>query len=737
MMPIRPLRCGLSIAGFVFVLVTGARASDAQAARTDQPLPIVPAPVRAVRQPGHFGLSGGTVIRVDRTTQELGHVLAGTLAPATGLRLAVSPGQSAQVSRASSAIVLRTDATLLPKLGPEGYRLEVTPRRVTIAGGAEAGVFYGIQTLRQLLPVEIFRKSRVPHVEWNVPCVTVEDYPRFVWRGAMIDVSRHFMPREFVEKFIDLLALHKMNTFHWHLTDDQGWRLEVRKYPRLTDIGAWRKETVIGRPGRDEAQVAYDGERHGGYYTQADVREVVEYARERFVTIVPEIEMPGHSQAAIAAYPKLGNTDDAPDVSRTWGVHKNILNPEDATIHFMQDVLTEVMEIFPGRFIHIGGDEADKTQWRASERVQARIKALGLQDEREMQSWFIRQMDAFLAAHGRRLIGWDEILEGGLAPGAAVMSWHGVAGGVTAARAGHDVVMAPTTHTYFDYYQSQDRQSEPLAIGGFLPLEKVYAFEPIPAELDAQLAKHVLGAQGQMWTEYMKGPKQLEYMTFPRAAALAEVVWTPPERKDFADFTKRLDIHAQRLKMLDVAHHPVQTSGDEWTPLFNGKDLSGWHLLKKDGSNGWVVADGVYLNTPPSTDIQTDAEYNDFDLHVEFKVIAGATGNSGVYLRDKYEIQIFDSFGKPPTDSGCGALYRRIAPAVNASRPAGEWQTFDISFIGRRLTVIHNGQKVLDAVDVGPMGTGAASKRADGPGPLRLQGDHDAVAFRNVRIRRR
>lgn len=743
MMPIRPPCHVLPAAASVFVLVIlaiGARAYGAQAASPDPPLTVVPAPVRASRQPGHFGLSARTVIRVDRTTHELGHGLADALAPATGLHLAVSSGRGPQGSHDSGAIVLRTDATLLPKLGPEGYRLDVTPRRVAITGGAAAGVFYGIQTLRQLLPVEIFRKSRVPHVEWNVPCVSVEDYPRFVWRGAMMDVSRHFMPREFVEKFIDLLALHKMNTFHWHLTDDQGWRLEVRKYPRLTDVGAWRKETVLGRPGRDEAQTAYDDERHGGYYTQADVREVVEYARERFVTIVPEIEMPGHSQAAIAAYPALGNTDAAPDVSRTWGVHKNILNAEDATIHFMQDVLAEVMEIFPGRFIHVGGDEADKTQWRASGRVQSRIKALGLQDEREMQSWFIRQMDAFLAAHGRRLIGWDEILEGGLAPGAAVMSWHGVAGGITAARAGHDVVMAPTTHTYFDYYQSQDRQSEPLAIGGFLPLEKVYAFEPIPPELDARLAKHVLGAQGQIWTEYIKGPKQVEYMAFPRAAALAEVVWTPPARKDFADFAKRLDTHARRLTAFDVAQRPSateQTSGIDWTPLFNGKDLTGWHLRKPDGPNGWIVADGIYLNTPPSTDIQTDAEYNDFDLHVEFKVIPGATGNSGVYLRDKYEIQILDSFGKPPTDSGCGALYRRIAPAVNASRPAGEWQTFDISFIGRRLTVIHNGQKVLDAVDVGPMGTGAAGKRPDGPGPLRLQGDHDAVAFRNLRIHRR
>src|SRR5262249_20440275 len=307
---------------------------------------------------------------------------------------------------------------------------------------------------RQLLPADVFRKSRMGHVEWTMPCVSIEDRPRFGWRGLMIDTSRHFMPKEFVEKFIDLLALHKMNIFHWHLTDDQGWRLAIRRYPRLTEVGAWRKETVVGRPSRGDTQNHYDGERHGGYYTQEDVREVVEYARERFVTVVPEIEMPGHSQAAIAAYPELGNTNEKLEVSKTWGVHQNILNPEESTIHFMQDVLTEVMELFPGRYVHIGGDEADKTQWRASERGQANNKKLGLGDEHEMQSWFVRQMDAFLTAHSRRLIGWDEILEGGLAPGAAVMSWRGVAGGVTAARAGHDVVMAPTTHTYFDYYQS-------------------------------------------------------------------------------------------------------------------------------------------------------------------------------------------------------------------------------------------------------------------------------------------
>jgi hexosaminidase len=734
MMTIDRARVSLFLGSTLLVLVP---ATQAYSAVADPPVSIIPQPVRLTRQPGQFHLTADAVIVVMRGTSDLGYVLADALAPATGFHLPVTPGAS---THPAGTIILRTDAALMSGLGPEGYRLTVTPRGVTIDGAAAAGVFYGIQTLRQLLPIEIFRRAPTAQTDWSLPCVSIEDRPRFQWRGAMLDTSRHFMPREFIEKFIDLLALHKMNTFHWHLTDDQGWRLEIRRYPLLTAIGAWRSETVVGRPSRDESQNVYDGERHGGFYTQNDIREIVEYARERFVTIVPEVEMPGHSQAAIAAYPELGCVSDRLDVSRKWGVHQHILNPDDSTVHFMQGVLTEVMELFPGRFVHIGGDEADKTEWRGSDRVQSRIRSLGLQDEREMQSWFVRQMDTFLTAHDRRLIGWDEILEGGLAPGAAVMSWRGVEGGIAAARAGHDVVMAPTTNTYFDYYQSQDRQSEPLAIGGFLPLEKVYAFDPVPAELDPDAARHVLGAQGQIWTEYIKGPKRVEYMTFPRLVALAEVVWTPPDRKDLADFTARLETHLRRLSALDVSYRALPSVTQPtpgWKPLFNGKDLTGWHLRRKDGPNGWTVGDGVYLNTPPSTDLQTDEEYNDFDLHVEFKVVPGGTGNSGVYLRDKYEVQIFDSFGKPASDSGCGALYRRIAPAVNASRPPGEWQTFDITFIGRRLTVVHNGQTVLDGVDVGPMGTGAASNRPDAPGPLRLQGDHDAVAFRNVRIRPR
>jgi hexosaminidase len=364
------------------------------------------------------------------------------------------------------------------------------------------------------------------------------------------------MPKEFVKKYIDLLALHKLNMFHWHLTEDQGWRIEIKQYPKLTAIGSCRKETLVGRQQGDQSQWRFDATPHCGFYTQEDAREIVAHAKARYIEVVPEIEMPGHAVAAIAAYPELGVTGEPMEVATHWGVFSDIFNADPATIKFLQNVLTEVMAIFPGRYIHVGGDEADKAKWKASPRIQARIKELGVADEHGLQSWFIRQMDAFLTSKGRRLVGWDEILEGGLAENAVVMSWRGVKGGIEAARAGHDVVMAPTTHTYLDYYQSKDQTKEPLAIGGFLPLETVYGYEPIPAELESQFTKHVLGAQAQVWTEYLPNPKRVEYMAYPRLTALAEVVWTPRERKDYANYLQRLKQHLRRLEALDVAFRP-------------------------------------------------------------------------------------------------------------------------------------------------------------------------------------
>ena len=515
---------------------------------------VIPRPVTLTPAAGRFRLTSGTVIWTDAASVAIGRQLARYIEPATGFTFVVRTSGTPP----ANAIVLRRDASLR-RLGPEGYALEVRPGRVTARASEAAGLFYAVQTIRQLLPPEIFREAPVEGVTWEIPALRIEDQPRFRWRGGHLDVGRHFMPKEFVKKYIDVLALHKMNIFHWHLTEDQGWRLEIRKYPRLTEVGAWRRETIVGRQRAypDSTHWRFDSEPHGGFYTQEDAREIVAYAKARFVTVVPEIEMPGHAVAAIAAYPELGVTGEPLAVATRWGIFSDILNAEPGTVRFMQHVLSEVMEIFPGTYIHIGGDEAEKTKWRASPRIQERIRELGLKDEHELQSWFIRQMDAFLSSHGRRLVGWDEILEGGLAPNATVMSWRGTKGGIEAARAGHDVVMAPTTHTYFDYYQSLDTLAEPIAIGGFLPLDTVYAFDPMPAELEPEHAAHILGGQGQLWTEYMKTPKKVEYMAFPRLTALAEALWTPKERKDFADFRARLTAHLRRLEALDVSFRPL------------------------------------------------------------------------------------------------------------------------------------------------------------------------------------
>ncbi len=524
-----------------------------------QTVSIIPAPVSVRTDAGHFTLNASTVIWTDPTGAPVAHQLARYLEPATGLTLRVEVGGTVP----GGAITMRRDPSLT-RVGAEGYSLAVRSSGVDARAPELAGLFYAVQTIRQLLPPDILRDAPAvtgSTTEWSMPAVTIEDHPRFAWRGGHLDSARHFMPKEFVKKYIDLLALHKLNTFHWHLTDDQGWRIEIKAYPRLTEIGSCRKETIVGRQSRNETQWKFDGTRHCGFYTQDDLREIVAYAKARYITIVPEIEMPGHAVAAIAAYPELGVTGDPMDVATHWGVFSDIFNAEPATIAFLQNVLTEVTQIFPDRYIHIGGDEADKAKWKTSARIQARIKELDAGDEHGLQSWFIRQMDSFLASKGRRLVGWDEILEGGLAENAVVMSWRGVDGGVAAARAGHEVVMTPTSHTYFDYYQSKDQAHEPLAIGGFLPLETVYAYEPIPEELEPQFASHVLGAQGQVWTEYMPTPKQVEYMAFPRLAALAEVVWSPKEVRDYSDFVKRLQAHLARLQALDVNYRPIADPG--------------------------------------------------------------------------------------------------------------------------------------------------------------------------------
>ena len=466
------------------------------------------------------------------------------LRASTGLELPV-------VSREAADIVISSDASL----PPEGYRLTVRPDAVRIQAADAAALFYAFQSTRQLLPPEVEREGIRPDVDWSLPAVEVLDYPRFSYRGLMLDVSRHFFEVRFVKRFIDLMARYKFNRFHWHLTDDQGWRIAIDAYPRLTEVGAWRRETAVGN-NRDP--YVGDGVPHGGFYTQDQIREVLDYAAERFVTVIPEIEMPGHSTAALAAYPEFGCRPGPYEVPTSWGIKKDIYSPSAATFGFLEDVLTEVMQLFPSEYIHIGADEVPKDQWKASSLAQDVIAREGLADEDELQSWFIRRMESFLNANGRRLIGWDEILEGGLAPNATVMSWRDMRGGVEAARQGHDVIMTPKDYVYLDYYQG-DPATEPLAgrVGYTIPLDTVYGFEPIPDELTEREARHVLGAQGNVWTEFIGSPEHVEYMTYPRALALSEVVWSPKARRSIDGFYRRLNANIEHLDALGVKYRPL------------------------------------------------------------------------------------------------------------------------------------------------------------------------------------
>ncbi len=502
---------------------------------------IIPKPVLTELRKGSFVINSNTSIYniyKDPEIEQIISIFSSDVNRATGIDI-----KSAITKAMKNQIILNLD--IHDDLHPEGYIMKVTPAMIFISSPTVQGLFHGLQSLKQL----IFTSAASQDKGIPVPALKITDYPRFSWRGMHLDVGRYFMSKDSVIRYIDFLALYKFNKFHWHLTEDQGWRIEIRKYPKLTETGAWRKETIIGHL-KDTPRV-YDGIPHGGYYTQEEIREVVEYAADRFITVIPEIEMPGHAQAAIASYPHLGVTGKPVEVKTEWGISNIIFNPVEETFRFLEDVLEEVLELFPSEFIHIGGDEAKKDQWKASPAVQKQIRELGLKDEDELQSWFIRRIEKFLSERGRRLIGWDEILEGGLAPNATVMSWRGIKGGIEAAEMGHDVVMSPTTHCYLDYYQS-DPENEPLAIGGFLPLEKVYSYEPVPEELDAEKAKHILGAQGNVWTEYMKTFRDVEYMAFPRMTAIAEVVWSQPESKDYIDFSNRLKMHVPLFEALDI-----------------------------------------------------------------------------------------------------------------------------------------------------------------------------------------
>ncbi|MFE5111501.1 beta-N-acetylhexosaminidase [Streptomyces sp. NPDC056663] len=515
---------------------------------------LIPAPV-SVGDQGRCGflMDRATTITGQDGTESTERWLRSTLGAAFGLSL--PPGAEGK----DNTILLRID----PALEPEGYRLSTgTGQSVVITGGSPAGVFWGAQTLRQLLGPEAFRRAPVSDgVRASVPFADIEDRPRFSWRGMMLDVSRHFLPKDDVLRYLDLLAAHKLNVFHFHLTDDQGWRVEIKRYPKLTEVGSWRSRTKHGH----RASELWDETPYGGHYTQDDIREIVAYAAERHIRVVPEIDIPGHSQAAISAYPELGNTDvidtTALSVWDTWGVSPNVLAPTDNTLRFFEGVFEELLDLFPATtspFIHVGGDECRKDQWKESPTAQARIRELGLADEDELQSWFIRHFDRWLTARGRRLIGWDEILEGGLPDGAAVSSWRGYAGGIAAAEAGHDVVMCPEQQVYLDHRQDGG-PDEPMPIGYVRTLEDVFRFDPVPPGLSEEAAGHILGTQANVWTEVMQNRSRVDYQVFPRLAAFAEVAWSAlpaPADRDFADFERRMTAHYARLDALGVEYRP-------------------------------------------------------------------------------------------------------------------------------------------------------------------------------------
>ncbi|MGB2868866.1 MAG: family 20 glycosylhydrolase [Bacteroidota bacterium] len=498
-----------------------------------QSVSFIPKPQKVQVSKGTFTLNSKTRLVVDAQSKVVGEVarlFQTQLRKVTGF-----PFQSVSVTSLTNVgnTIFLTDRLPKRRLGNEGYQIHIKRNSITLAAPTAAGLFYAVQTFFQLLPAEVERGTLVKS-DWKIACVDIQDIPRFPWRGMHLDVCRHFFSKEFVKHYLDLMAAYKLNTFHWHLTEDQGWRIEIKKYPRLTEIGSQRAETMG------------DSTPHGGFYTQEDIREIVAYAKQRFITVVPEIEMPGHSTAALAAYPELSCTGGPFKVGTVWGVYNDLYCAgNEKTFEFLQDVLTEVMDLFPGQFIHLGGDECPKVRWASCPKCQARMKNEGLKDERELQSYFIKRMEKFVNSKGKRIIGWDEILEGGLAPNAAVMSWRGTQGGIDAARSGHDVVMTPTDYCYFDYYQGL--YGEPKAIGGYLPIDSIYLYEPVPEKLSDDDAKHILGAQANMWTEYLPAQQNVEYMLLPRMLALSEVVWSPKSYRDLGDFTARLPAQYDRL----------------------------------------------------------------------------------------------------------------------------------------------------------------------------------------------
>ena len=502
---------------------------------TDGEVAVVPLPEHIVEGQGTFRLTSDAEVVLLFDDERLAGVTA-------ALNEVLMPlfGRGPRVRHADKAADHAVNVTRDETMPAEAYRLFVTPCRIDIVAGGAQGAFYAVQTLRQLLPAAAYEADDVRAVE--LPVVTIEDKPCLGYRGMMLDVGRHFFTVDEVKEALDIMALHKLNVFHWHLTDDQGWRIEIRKYPKLTEIGSVRSRTLIGRDpgGTYDENCKFDETPYGGYYTQDEIRDVVNYAAERFITVIPEIEFPGHAVGALASYPWLGCKGEGYEVRRRWGISKEVFCPgKETTFEFLQNVFAEVLELFPSEFIHIGGDECPKDSWKQCPLCQERIRTEGLKDEFELQSYTVRRMEKWLREHGRKIIGWDEILEGGVSPTATVMSWRGSKGGIAAAKAGNHVIMAPNVHCYLDYYQTKTPTKEPMAIGGYVPMRKVYELDPYDQLTPGERA-YILGVQGNLWTEYIATFPHLKHMLLPRLAAIAEVGWSY-DRKDFDDFKHRMN----------------------------------------------------------------------------------------------------------------------------------------------------------------------------------------------------
>lgn len=496
-----------------------------------KPINVIPKPVKTTAINNKFSLNPKTIIVANNTNSFEVKFLKESIKQQTGLEL-ITKNSHKIGSRIH--LILEPDSQFPNK---EAYQLNILGDRAVIYASSNQGLFYGIQTLLQLIP---FTTNTT---EIKLDNLMMDDIPKFQWRGMHLDVSRHFFSKEFIKKYIDYLAMYKMNTFHWHLTDDQGWRIEIKKYPKLTEVGAWRNGSMIGH----YTDQTFDDIRYGGFYTQEEIKEIVAYAKERHITVVPEIEMPGHALAALASYPEFSCTGGPFEVGKTWGVLEDVFCPKDETFTFLENILTEVIALFPSEYIHIGGDECPKVRWKSCPHCQKRIKDEKLKGEHELQSYFIQRIEKFVNSKGRKIIGWDEILEGGLAPNAAVMSWRGTEGGIAAAKEKHFVVMSPGSHCYFDHYQGEPK-SEPIAFGGYTNVEKVYSFNPIPKELSEEESKYILGAQANVWTEYINTPEHVEYMVFPRIAALAEVLWGTSNPNEYKVFETRLIQHFERYE---------------------------------------------------------------------------------------------------------------------------------------------------------------------------------------------